>query len=82
MLPEGGSKLARQVSCLLFFTLLITRLDFEKDERTSSREPPLVSLKREEFRHYERYRADGVLIDLLFVLDPAEKALSILLVKR
>ena len=36
----------------------------------------------DEFLNYERYGADGVLIDLLFVLDPAEKALSILLVKR
>lgn len=35
----------------------------------------------DEFPHYERYGADGVLIDLLFVLDPAEKALFIL-VKR
>lgn len=29
----------------------------------------------DEFLNYERYGADGVLIDLLFVLDPAEKAL-------
>ena len=29
------------------------------------------------FLNYERYGADGVLIDLLFVLDPAERALSI-----
>ena len=34
------------------------------------------------FLNYERYGADGVLIDLLFVLDPAERALSIILVKR
>ena len=36
----------------------------------------------DEFLNYERYGADGVLIDLLFVLDPAEKALCFLLVKR
>lgn len=28
---------------------------------------------KEEFPHYSRYVADGVLIDLLFVLDPADK---------
>lgn len=32
----------------------------------------------DEFLNYERYGADGVLIDLLFVLDPAEKALFLL----
>lgn len=32
----------------------------------------------DEFLNYERYGADGVLIDLLFVLDPAEKALFFL----
>jgi hypothetical protein len=35
----------------------------------------------DEFLNYERYGADGVLIDLLFVLDPAEKA-PFILVKR
>jgi len=35
----------------------------------------------DEFLNYERYGADGVLIDFLCVLDPAEKALF-LLVKR
>jgi len=28
---------------------------------------------KKEFPHYSRYVADGVLIDLLFVLDPADK---------
>ena len=32
----------------------------------------------DEFLNYERYGADGILIDLLFVLDPAEKALFLL----
>lgn len=69
--PLSFVPLLRKSRGLCVFRKLKSLVKLKTEEFLTTKGVPWM----DEFLNYERYGADGVLIDLLFVLDPAEKAL-------